>query len=79
MTILATSTDIENFVMERSPHVKDVEVFEHEDEYANITYIKITLSFWYRFFFEKTFYRYITKLIDEYKMMGVEYDIIITS
>lgn len=77
MTILATSTDIKNFVMERSPHVKGVKVIEHDE--SDIVAIVITLSFWYRFFFEKTFYAYITELINDNKMMYVEYDVIITS
>ena len=75
MTILATASDIENFVMESSPHVKLVEVDKDDD----IMVVRITLTFWYRFFYEKTFYYFITNLIKEHQMYGVTYDIVITS
>lgn len=75
MTILATASDIETFVQERSPHVRMVEVIETDDN----TVIRITLSFWYRFFYERTFYNYITNLIKENQMYGIEYDIVLTS
>lgn len=75
MTILATPTDIENFVMERSPHVKSVDVDTDDD----VIVVKITLTFWYRFLYEKTYYRFITNLIKEYRMYGATYDVVITS
>jgi hypothetical protein len=77
MTILATASDIETFIQERSPHVKMVEVYE-DDEHEH-TVIRITLNFWYRFFYERTFYHYITNLIKENQMYGIEYDIVLTS
>lgn len=77
MTILATHSDIETFIFERSPHVTKVEVIESDE--SNIVAIIITVKFWYRFFYEKTFYSFITNLIKENQMYGVEYDIIINS
>lgn len=75
MTILATASDIETFIMESSPHVKIIDIDDEND----VCIIRITLTFWYRFFYEKTYYYYITNLIKENKMYGVEYDIVITS
>lgn len=75
MTILVTPSDIETFIMEVSPHVKCVDI----DDDSEVTVIKITLSFWYRFFYEKTFYYFITNLIKENQMFGVTYDVVITS
>lgn len=72
-----TKSDMEIFVKERSPHVISVEIDdESNDEH---TIVKIKLSFWYRFWYERKFYNFITALIDENKMYGVIYDVVIES
>lgn len=78
MTMLVTPFDIENFVKEMSPHVKSVEIIDDDDE-NNTTIIKIKITFWYRFFYEKIFYQFITNLIKEHQMYGVTYDVVIIS
>lgn len=72
-----TKSDMEIFVKERSPHVISVEVDDESNDEFSI--VKIKLNFWYRFWYERQFYNFITALIDEYKMYGVNYDVVIVS
>lgn len=72
MFVLATRADVKNFVMEHSPHVKAITIVESEDR---VITIRIKLSWWYRFFYEKTFYDYIDSLIQDHAMLGFTYDV----
>lgn len=75
--ILATASDLELFVIEKSPHVKTVEIDSDNDN--NIVQIKIRLQWWYRFFYEETFYKFITEQLEQNKMYGMTIDVILIS
>ncbi len=75
--ILATKSDMEMFIHEKSPHVKSVEIDNDNDD--NVVYIKIKLQFWYRFFYENTFYKFIVRELEDNKLYGVILDVTIIS
>ena len=74
--MIVTPSDIEMFIHEKSPHVKNVEVNVNDD---GIWLIKIKLQWWYRFFYERTFYDFINEQIEENIINGIDWDVTLTS
>lgn len=73
--ILATESDVENFIYERSPHIKSIEM----ETIDYVCYVKIKLPFWYRFWYEKTYYKFITEQLEENQVFGMSFDVALSS
>lgn len=78
---LATKDDVINFVYEMSPHIRKVKVKDctsnSETDYDVLITIKV--SWLYGLFFKEAFHAFIAPKIQERKILGLEYKIVITS
>ncbi len=78
MRVLATKSDVQNFICDISPHVKSIKVVEEFDgEYCNGVIITIKLKFWYGLFFANTFQNFIDPKIQERKLISLDYKVIV--
>lgn len=75
MFTLVTKYDVEKFVLESSPHVKNVRVNETDNGDINIV---IELTWLYHLFFSRSYYRFIINRIEPYLLMGVDYYVTVT-
>lgn len=61
--------DVEVFVMERSPHVRNVKIKERDDDVI----IELEVSWLYKLFYKEVFEEWIDRQIQENAMYGLNY------